>query len=83
VSAARRTLPRSTVVAIDVASLPPRAADAVASARGYTTSSVPKRDNAEAMSSTNPRAKTSWAGSPERFSKGTSAMLAAMAGIRV
>ena len=49
-SPARRTLPRSRVVARGVVSLPPRPVGVVATARGYTTSSVPKRESADAMS---------------------------------
>src|SRR5262245_10168877 len=75
----RRPLPRSTVV---VVASPTGAAGADITARGYTTSSVPKRESADAMSSTNPRARTSCAGSPDRFSNGASAMRAAMAAIR-
>ena len=48
---------------------------------GVHDSMAPKRESAEATSSTNPSASTSCEGSPDRFSNGARAMLAAMADI--
>src|SRR5688500_12256132 len=79
---ARRTLPRRRLEATAVGSLPLRPGDAAANAWGYMTSIAPKRERAEATSSTNPSASTSCVGSPDRFSNGARAMLAAMAGIQ-
>src|SRR5262245_25598697 len=45
--------------------------------RGYRTSSVPKRDNSVARSSTNPSARWSSPGLPERLSNGASAIASA------
>src|SRR5688572_27125800 len=80
-SPARRTLPRRRLEVAGVWSLPLRLRDVAANAWGYTTSMAPKRESAEATSSTNPNASTSCEGSPDRFSSGARAMLAAVAGI--
>jgi chromosome partitioning protein len=81
-SPARRMLPRRRLEVVGVWWLRPRPWEVAATAWGYTTSMVPKRERAEATSSTNPSASTSCEGSPDRFSSGATAMLAAMAGMQ-
>src|SRR5688572_14802355 len=80
-SPARRTLPRRRLEAFAGGAVLRRPGDAAANAWGYTTSIAPKRESARATSSTNPSASTSCEGSPDRFSNGARAMLAAMADI--